>query len=88
MIQTSSQVETFRQGVLVNSQREFINELNGLKADRYIEVFAHYGRTFWMVKLKHLTNGRTLVLKSYPSYFILEEGGKPLKQVSWNDYKL
>ena len=87
MIQTGSQVENFRQGVLVNSQREFINELNGLKADRYIEVFSHYGRTFWMVKLKHLTNGRTLVLKSYPSYFILEEGGKPLKQVSWNDYK-
>lgn len=88
MIHTDSQVENFKQGVLVNSQREFINELIGLKADRYIEVFAHYGRTFWMVKLKHMTNGRTLVMKSYPNYFILEEGGKPLKQVSWNDYKL
>lgn len=88
MIHIDSQVEKFKQGVLVNSQREFINELNGLKADRYIEVFAHYGRTFWMVKLKHLTNGRTLVMKSYPNYFILEEGGKPLKQVSWNDYKI
>ena len=83
-----SQVLNFKQGVLVNSQREFINELNGLKADRYIEVFAHYGEHFWMVKLKHLTNGRTLVLKSYPKQFILEEGGKPLKQVSWNDYKM
>lgn len=87
MIHTDSRVENFRQGVLVNSQRLFINELKGLKADRYIEVFAHYGRTFWLVKLKHLTNGRTLVMKSYPNYFILEEGGKPLKQVSWNDYK-
>ena len=88
MIQTRPQVQNFRQGVLVNSQRLFINELNGLKADRYIEVFTHYGEHFWMVKLKHLTNGRTLVLKSYPDYFILEEGGKPLKQVSWNDYKV
>ena len=88
MIQARSQIQSFKQGVLVNSQRLFINELNGLKADRYIEVFAHYGEHFWLVKLKHLTNGRTLVLKSYPNYFILEEGGKPLKQVSWNDYKM
>lgn len=88
MMHRRSQVLNFKQGVLVNSQREFINELNGLKADRYIEVFAHYGEHFWMVKLKHLTNGRTLVLKSYPKQFILEEGGKPLKQVSWNDYKM
>lgn len=88
MMHRRSQVLNFKQGVLVNSQREFINELNGLKADRYIEVFAHYGEHFWMVKLKHLTNGRTLVLKSYPKQFILEEGGKPLKQVSWNDFKM
>ena len=80
MIQASSQVQNFRQDVLVNSQREFINELNGLKADRYIEVFSHYGRTFWMVKLKHLTNGRTLVLKCYPNHFTLNEGGRILKQ--------
>lgn len=88
MIKVRSIVNGFKPGVLLNSQREFINEMNGLKADRYIEVFAHYGRTLWLVKLKHLTNRRTLVLKCYPNYFILEEDGKPLKQVAWNDYKM
>lgn len=71
---------TFKDGEIVGSQREFINELVGLKADRYIEVFAHYGRTFWMVKVRHLTNRRTLVLKCYPTYFTLNEGGRILKQ--------
>lgn len=70
----------FKDGEIVRSQREFINELVGLRADRYVEVFAHYGRTFWMVKVKHLTNGRTLVLKCYPTYFTLNEGGRILKQ--------
>lgn len=71
---------TFKDGEIVGSQREFINELVGLKADRYVEVFAHYGRTFWMVKVRHLTNRRTLVLKCYPTYFTLNEGGRILKQ--------
>lgn len=64
---------------LLNSQRTFINELTSLKRDRYIEVFAHYGRTFWMVKLKHLTNGRTLILRCYAQWGSLEEKGKCLK---------
>lgn len=71
---------TFKHGELVGSQREFINELAGLKKDNYVEVFAHYGRTFWMVKVRHLTNRRTLVLKCYPAYFSLNEGGRILKQ--------
>lgn len=70
----------FKEGRLVDSQVVFINELTDLKKNRYIEVFAHYGRTFWMVKVKHLTNRRTLILKCYPSYFTLNEGGKLLKQ--------
>jgi hypothetical protein len=64
---------------LLNSQRTFINELTSLKQDRYIEVFAHYGRTFWLVKLKHLTNGRTLILRCYAQWGSLEEKGKCLK---------
>lgn len=66
---------------VLNSQLTFINELISLKQDRYIEVFAHYGRTFWMVKLKHLTNGRTLILRCYAQWGSLEEKGKVLK--SW-----
>lgn len=65
---------------LVDSQRLFILELNALKQDRYIEVFAHYGRTFWMIKLKHLTNGRTLILRCYRQWGSLSEGDKILKQ--------
>lgn len=79
MNQVSSQLNSFRQGALLNSQKEFINELTSLKKDRYIEVFSHYGRTFWMVKLKHLTNGRTLILKCYPEFGSIEEKGKLLK---------
>lgn len=66
---------------LLNSQRTFINELNSLEKDRYIQMFSHYGRTFWMVKLKHLTNGRTLILRCYPQRGSLEEKGRVLK--SW-----
>lgn len=77
----SEQVKpVFEDGEIVKSQLEFINELAGLKMDRYVEVFAHYGRTFWLVKVKHLTNGRTLILRCYPHYFTLTEGGKLLKQ--------
>lgn len=67
---------------LLNSQKVFINELTSLEKDRYIQVFSHYGRTFWMVKLKHLTNGRTLILRCYPQRGSLEEKGRILK--SWN----
>ena len=66
---------------LLNSQRTFINELNSLEKDRYIQMFSHYGRTFWLVKLKHLTNGRTLILRCYPQRGSLEEKGRVLK--SW-----
>ena len=79
MIQVTSQVNSFRQGILLNSQRVFINELNSLKKDQYIEMFSHYGRTFWLVKLKHLTNGRTLILRCYPEWGSIEEKGKLLK---------
>ena len=71
--------QIFPEDHLVNSQKVFINELNSLKQDRYIEVFAHYGRTLWLVKLRHLTNGRTLVLRCYAQWGSLTEKGKLLK---------
>lgn len=70
----------FKAGQLVNSQVEFINELTDLKSNRYIVLFAHYGRTFWMCKVRHRSNGRTLTLKCYPTFFTLNEGGRLLKQ--------
>ena len=71
--------QIFPEDHLVNSQKVFINELNSLKRDRYIEVFAHYGQTLWLVKLRHLTNGRTLVLRCYVQWGSLTENGKILK---------
>lgn len=72
--------QIFPEDHLVNSQKVFINELNSLKQDRYIEVFAHYGQTLWLVKLRHLTNGRTLVLRCYAQWGSLTENGKLLKE--------
>ena len=63
-----------------DAQRHFMIELQSLKSDHYVERFAHYGQTFWMVKLQHLTNGRRLMLKWHCDYMELFEGGKLLKQ--------
>ena len=70
----------FKDGEIVGSQREFINELVGLKGERYLGVFVSYGRAVWLVTVRHLTNRRTLVLKCYPTHFTLNEGGRILKQ--------
>lgn len=70
----------FPEDHLVNSQKVFINELNSLKRDRYIEVFAYYGQTLWVAKLRHLTNGRILLLRCYAQWGSLTENGKPLKE--------
>lgn len=75
----------FRQGTLVNSQRMFLHELSSLQSDKYIEVYAHYGRTLWMCKLKHLNNGRTLIMKAYPDYYVLREKEKILKEVCFTN---
>lgn len=81
MIHSNVSMEVCPEVPLLNSQKVFINELTSLNKDRYIEVFSHYGRTFWMVKLRHLTNGRTLILRCYPQRGSLEEKGRVLK--SW-----
>ena len=69
----------FPQTGLVDSQREFINELSGLRRDRYITMYEVYTSSLWMAKLQHLTNGRKLTLVCYPDYMFLREGGKLLK---------
>lgn len=78
--------KVFHDGVLVDSQKTFINELSDLESCNYIQVFSHYGKTFWMVKLKHLNNGRCLVLACYPDYGYLREEGRLLKQ--WPQNKI
>ena len=69
----------FPQTGLVDSQREFINELSGLRRDRYITMYEVYTSFLWMAKLQHQTNGRKLTLVCYPDQMYLREGGKLLK---------
>ena len=68
-----------RETPLVDSQRVFIYELIDLCANNYIIVFEVYDTYLWLVKLRHLNNGRRLKLKWDPHYMALEENGKLLK---------
>ena len=74
----------FPQAGLVDSQREFINELSGLRRDRYITMYEVYTSYLWMAKLQHQTNGRKLTLVCYPDCMYLREGGKLLKEFPAN----
>ena len=68
-----------RETPLVDSQRVFIFELIDLCANNYIIVFEVYGTFLWFVKLRHLNNGRRLILRWDSKCCTLEEGGKLLK---------
>ena len=70
-----------RNGNLTHPQITFFQELNDLKDMRYFERFAHYGQAFWLIKLKHQSNQRELVLKCTPQLFEIKEKGKTIKQV-------
>lgn len=70
-----------RKGNLTHPQITFFQELSDLKDMRYLERFAHYGQAFWLVKLKHQSNRRELILKCTPLLFEIKENGKTIKQV-------
>lgn len=67
---------------LVNSQRIFINELTDLLANNYIIKVQSYNESWWLVKLKHLNNGRTLILRCTLQCGCIKENGKVIKE--WN----
>lgn len=67
---------------LVNSQRIFINELTDLLANNYIIQVQSYNESWWLVKLKHLNNGRTLILRCSLQCGCIKENGKVVKE--WN----
>lgn len=69
-----------RNGQLTRPQVTFFQELSDLKDMRYLERFAHYGQAFWLVKLKHQSNRRELVLKCTPQLFEIKENGITIKQ--------
>lgn len=74
-------MEDFPQNRLVDSQRMFINELSSLQRDNYIIRVSHFGSSFWLVKLQHLSNGRTLILTCRSNEMELREGSKVLKLI-------
>lgn len=67
---------------LVNSQRIFANELSDLLANNYIVQVQSYNKSWWLVKLRHLSNGRTLILNCNTKYGCIKEKGKIIKE--WN----
>lgn len=67
---------------LVNSQRIFANELSDLLANNYIVQVQSYNKSWWLVKLRHLNNGRTLILNCTAKYGCIKENGKVIKE--WN----
>lgn len=67
---------------LVNSQRIFLNELSDLLANKYIIQVESYNESVWLVKLRHLNNGRTLILRCSLQCGCIKEKGKIIKE--WN----
>lgn len=67
---------------LVNSQRIFVNELSDLLANNYIVQVQSYNKSVWLVKLRHLNNGRTLVLRCTVERGCIKENGNVIKE--WN----
>lgn len=67
---------------LVNSQRIFANELSDLLANNYIIQVQSYNDSVWLVKLRHLNNGRTLILRCTKLCGCIKENGNVIKE--WN----
>ena len=60
-------------------QIEVVEDYLDLLKNGYINMFAVYQDTFWMIKVRHLTNGRILKLWWSNECATLSEGQKVLK---------
>lgn len=68
--------------VLVNSQRIFLSELFDLVINNYMIRVQSYGDNGWFVKLKHMKNGRTLILWCNKERGYIKEDKEIIKE--WN----
>ena len=59
-----------------------LSECSDLIDNGYREVFHLVQCDWWFCKLRHLHNGRTLILQWRPDYYTLTEGKRTLKVVS------
>ena len=69
--------------VLVNSQINMISECIDLCRNGYMIRFHVFGTTYWFVSLKHSTNGRQIAAIWHPDNWVLKEGSRILKSVSY-----
>lgn len=73
-----------QQKVLLDSQKQFIYEINSLLRDNYSVRVSYFGEDLWFAKLHHLHNGRTLVLSANQNFMTLREGSRVLKCIPEN----
>lgn len=60
-------------------QIEVVEDYLDLLKNGYINMFAVYQDTFWVIKVRHLINGRILTLRWSSKCATLSEGKKVLK---------
>lgn len=60
-------------------QIEVVEDYLDLLKNGYINMFAVYQDTFWVIKVRHLTNGRILTFEWSRECATLSEGKKVLK---------
>lgn len=64
---------------LSQEQIEVVEDYLDLLKNGYINMFAVYDDTFWVIKVRHLINGRVLTFRWSNERATLSEGKKVLK---------
>ena len=66
---------------LSKEQIEVLSEYLDLLQNGYVNRFATYNDTFWFIKVKHLINGRELVVRWNRDLAGIWENGRVIKQI-------
>ena len=69
-----------RNGRLSKVQIEVVNDYLDLLQNQYMQIFASIHPEWWFIKLRHLVNGRTLILEWQGESATLREGKNVLKR--------
>lgn len=74
---------TINQFKTSKAQVDAFNECIDLCKNGYEEVFSVQQKDWWFIKMRHVKNRRTLILEYRPEWYLIREGKKILKQVSF-----
>lgn len=66
---------------LSKEQIEVLSEYLDLLQNGYVNRFATYNDTFWFIKVKHLINGRELIVRWNHESAGIWENGRVIKQI-------